>query len=108
MHSRTWTCPPGLILKNVPPPLEQWRIQLFKKEEEHLCQIFKLTDFGLSFTLQKVKFGLKREGGRGPLNPPLPSSNLIISLTYEDIKGVWYDVRLLARLYMSRGDMSLA
>ena len=51
---------------------EQWRIQLLKKEEARLYRIVKLTDFGLSFTLKKVKFVEKREGrAPPPLNPPL-------------------------------------
>ena len=47
----------------------QWRIQPLKKEGARLHEIFKLTDFGLSFTLKKVKFWPKRPPP--PLNPPL-------------------------------------
>ena len=53
----------------------QWRIQVLKKEGACLHKIFKLTDFGLRFTLKKVKFVKKGRGARprAPrLNPPLP------------------------------------
>ena len=49
----------------------QWRIQVLKKEGARLHNIFEITDFGLSFTLKKVKFVEKREG-RAPPHPPPP------------------------------------
>ena len=38
----------------------QWRTQVLKKEGARLDKIVKLTDLGLSFTLTKVKFVLKK------------------------------------------------
>ena len=45
---------------------EQWRIQVLKKNGARLHKTFKLTDFGLSFTLKKVKFVGKKGGAHAP------------------------------------------
>ena len=59
---------PSYITLNI---RKQWRKQVLKKEWAPLHTIFKLTDFGLSFTLSKVKF-VGKKGGYAP--PHLPST----------------------------------
>ena len=49
-----------------------WRIQVLKMEVARLCEILKLTDFALSFTLKNVEIGSKGNGHPPPpLNTPL-------------------------------------
>ena len=44
-------------------------------EGERLCDIVKVTDFGLSFTLKKGKFGDGGGGGKGASAPLLVCDN---------------------------------
>ena len=63
----------------------QCRIQVWKKEGARLHTIVKLTDFGVSFALKKVKFVEKREG-RAPPRPPL-NPTLLYVLVLKDSPG---------------------
>ena len=55
-----------------------------KNEEGHLCKTFRLTVFGLSFTLKKFNLGNKRRGAR-PRAPSKIKAAIVLLVSIHNL-----------------------